>query len=199
MIKTIDYYFSLESPWTYLGAGRFDEIADRHGAAVAYKPADARVIFPRTGGLPVKKRAPERQAYRLLELRRWSAHLGVDIVLEPKFFPVPETLAAHMVVAAKRLGLEARPLVNAILRACWAEERDVSDPATLEAVAGEQGLDGGAILAAAEDAQVAAEYEANSEEALARGVFGFPAYLYRDELFWGQDRLDFLDRALAQG
>ena len=104
-----------------------------------------------------------------------------------------------MVVAAKRAGADAGRLSHAILRAVWAEERDVADPGTLRAVAAENGLDGAALLAAAETGAVREEYAANTAEAIARGVFGAPSYVYRGELFWGQDRLDFLERALARG
>jgi len=194
--KHVDYYFSSASPWTYLGHQRFAGIALRHGAQVAVKPVDYGVIFPQSGGLPLGKRAPQRQAYRLMELKRWKEHLGVPLTVQPKFFPVDANPAALAIVAAAPSGAEAQmKLAGAILRALWAEEQNIADPATLRAAAAKAGLDGDRLLADAAGAKAA--YDALTQEALARGVFGAPTYAYRDELFWGQDRLDFLDRALA--
>ncbi len=197
MPKIIDYYLTLISPWAYLGSRRFEEIATRHGAEVRVKPVDYGVIFPRTGGLPLAKRAPERQAYRLTELKRWREHLGMALNLHPKHFPVPDGLAACMVIAAGERGGDALRLAHAALRAVWTEDKDLTDGATLERIAGATGHDGAALMAAAQEPATRARYEALSEEAIERGVFGAPTYVYKDELFWGQDRLDFLDRALA--
>ena len=196
MPKSIDYYLSLRSPWAYLGSVRLEEIAARHGAEVAVKPVDYGTIFPQTGGLPLPKRAPERQAYRLMELRRWRTRLNVPLNLEPKGFAVDEALAARLVIAAGDSGGDPLRLAHAVLRAVWTEERRIDDPATLKAIADETGHDGGALLALAERPETTAAYEALTQEALSRGVFGAPTYVYKGELFWGQDRLDFLDEAL---
>ncbi len=195
MSKSVDYYISLRSPWVYLGSARLEEMAARHGATIAVKPVDFGKVFSRTGGLPLPKRAPERQAYRLVELQRWRAHLDIPLNLHPAHFAVDESLAARTVMAAEASKRVA--LAHAILRAVWTEERDISDPATLKAIAADCGLEAEALLARAEEAELQAAYEAQTEEAVARGVFGAPTYVYRDELFWGQDRLAFLDRALA--
>ncbi|MCB2100546.1 MAG: 2-hydroxychromene-2-carboxylate isomerase [Rhodobacterales bacterium] len=194
----IDYYYALISPWTYLGGPRLEHIARRHGVGIAYKPIDLAQVLPHTGGVPLAKRAPARQAYRLTELERWRAYLGVPLNLHPAHFPVPEWPAAGMVIAMARaegaLGEDPGALSNAILRAVWAEERDISDTGTLLAIAAEQGLDGPALLAAGADLK--AVWDANSAEAVARGVFGVPTYVWNDSLYWGQDRLDFLDQTL---
>ncbi len=198
MSKTVDYYYALVSPWTYLGGPRFDRIVEEAGARVSFKPIDLGKVFPVSGGLPLPKRAPQRRAYRLVELGRWRDHLGMPLNLEPKFFPAPQGLAAQTVIAARQAGADAGVLSNAILRAVWAEERNIADADTLRAICAENGLDGGALLAAAETEAAADEYAANTAEAIDRGVFGSPTYVYRDELFWGQDRLDLLQRALAK-
>lgn len=198
MAKKIDYYYSLISPWTYLGGPRLREIATRHRATIAHKPVKLAEVFPATGGLPLAKRAPARQAYRLMELARWREHLGMPLNLRPKHFPVPERPAAGMVIAARAAGLDCGLLSEALLRAVWAEERDIADRATLAAIAEACAMDGAALLAEAEKDPAAAEYQANTEEAIARGVFGAPTYAVGDELFWGQDRLDFVERALAR-
>jgi 2-hydroxychromene-2-carboxylate isomerase len=197
MAKTIDYYLTLTSPWTYLGSARFEEMARAHGAEIRVKPVNYGVIFPRTGGLPLPKRAPERQAYRLMELKRWRAYLDIPLTLHPKFFPVPDADAACMVIAAEKSGGDPLRLAHAILRAVWVEDKDITDIPTLAEIAQANGHDGARLTAAAQEPETRAAYEASTEAAIARGVFGAPMYIYNDELFWGQDRLDFLDRALA--
>lgn len=197
MNKRIDYYLALQSPWTYLGHERLLSIAERHGAAVRAFPIDFGTVFPATGGLPLPKRSPERQAYRMMELRRWRDHLGVPLTLEPKFFPVDQNPASHMVIAARRRVDPTLPLIGAILRAVWAEEKDIADGETLRAIAASCGLDAEALLSAAAGADNAETVASDTQAAIDRGVFGAPTYVYRDELFWGQDRLEFLARALA--
>jgi 2-hydroxychromene-2-carboxylate isomerase len=196
MGKVVDYYFTPMSPWTYFGHARFLGIAARHGAEVRYKPSDFGRIFAASGGLPVAQRPQQRQAYRLMELERWRKFLGMPINLRPKHVPVPTERAACLIVAAKQGGADPAGLAEAIMRACWIEERDISDPATLAAIADAVGL-GGALVERAAGPEARAEYEANTTEAIERQVFGAPTYVYRDELFWGQDRLDFVERALA--
>ena len=197
MAKLIDYYYAMPSPWAFLGAERFTKMADAAGAAVTYKPCDFRRVFSRTGGFMLKDRAPARQAYRLVDLERWRRHLGIKLTIQPKFFPVADELAARFVIAAGQLGVPMGPLTLAIMRAVWQEERDIADADTLRALADALGLAGAALLTKAREPATLEAYEGNSDEALARGVFGAPTYVYRDELFWGQDRLDFLERALA--
>ena len=197
MAKVIDYYLSLMSPWSYLGAARFADILRRAGATAVCKPVDFGRIFPASGGLPLGKRAPQRQAYRMMELRRWRDRLGIDLNLQPRYFPTAESLAAGVVIAARESGAEVLELSAAILRAVWAEERDIAEPETLRALAGELGLDGDRLLDAAASDEVRRAYEGDTEEAVARGVFGAPTYILEDEIFWGQDRLDFLARGLG--
>jgi len=192
MAKQIDYFLTPTSPWTYLGHARFAEMAKRHGASVSVKPVDYGVIFPQSGGLPLAKRAPQRQAYRLTELARWRDHLGVPLNIHPKFFPADPTQAACLICAApegKRLAV-----AGDCLRAVWAEEKNIADAGVIAEIAARHGI---ADAAAAAVARGKALYESNTQEAVARQVFGAPTYVYRDELFWGQDRLDFLERALA--
>ena len=195
MNKTIDYYLSLISPWSYLGHQRLQDIAARHQATIKLWPVDCAVIFPSTGGIPLARRSPQRQAYRMEELRRWRDYLDLPLTLEPKHFPVSDKLAAAMVIELRGQQAEsAMRLAAACLRACWVEDRDISDRHTLLAIASENQLDGEELLAAAEGApQIIA---ADSETAVKRGIFGAPSYLYNKQIFWGQDRLDFLDRAL---
>jgi len=198
MPKALDYYFTPISPWTYLGSERLAAMAERHGIAVRVKPVDYGVIFPKTGGLPLAQRPKERQAYRLMELKRWPKQLGMPLTLHPKHFPAPDLLAATVILAAGETGGDPLRLANAIGRAVWVEERNIADAATLEAIATATGHDGAALLAKASDPAIRAKREALTQEALAAGVFGAPTYVVDGELFWGQDRLDFLERKLAE-
>ena len=182
MAKIIDYYFSPVSPWTYLGHARFQEIARRHGAIVAPKPVDYGRIFPVSGGLPVAKRPPQRQAYRLVELERWRKHSGVPMNIQPKFFPYDAKLAALSIIAAGDVD-QAMKLIGAFLRGCWAEEKNMADEAEIKAAIRGAGLDGDALLRKAGAPETAAQFETFTDEAIARQVFGAPTYVYRDELF----------------
>ena len=197
MSKEIDYYYSHVSPWSYLGAARLYKIAEAAGAKINFKPVNLGVIFPQSGGLPLGKRAPQRRAYRMMELKRWKAHLGVELNLGPKFFPTNDTTANLMAVTAGLDGLDVAPLSLAILRKCWVEEKDVAEETVLVEAANQCGLDGDALLAASREDRAREGFDANTEEASKRQVFGAPTYIYKDEVFWGQDRLDFLERALA--
>jgi 2-hydroxychromene-2-carboxylate isomerase len=198
MQKTIDYYFSPSSPWAYLGHARVIAIAYKHSAALKIKPVDYGRIFPATGGLPLAQRPKARRAYRLMELRRWREHLGIQLNLQPKFTPVAQEPAARLIIAADRGGLDALALAGAVMRAMWTEERNIADAATLKEIAAEQGHDADALLARSEAADIEAAYSTYTDEALAAGVFGAPTFVYKGELFWGQDRLDFVDRALGR-
>ncbi len=171
MQKIIDYYFSTSSPWTFLGHARFGEVARRHGATIRVKPVDYGVIFPQSGGLPLLKRAPQRQAYRLVELGRWSLHLGVAMNIQPKHFPVNGNPAACLILGAPEAARFA--LAGAVLSALWTEEANIADAKVLAQLASRHGVsDAGAAIAAGEPV-----YAAVTEEARARGVFGAPTYV----------------------
>jgi carboxymethylenebutenolidase len=201
MSLAIDYYFAPQSPWSYLGHQRFWDIARAHGASVNLRPVDlGGKVFPVSGGLPLAKRAPQRQAYRLLELKRFSEWLHAPLNPQPRFFPVSGDDAAKLIIAADmKDGTEAAMrLTLGVMRAVWAEERNIADEPTLAALAAEAGLPASRIEDAHSQA-VHERYEAYTQEAIDAGVFGAPSYVVGGEIFWGQDRLDFLDRRLAQG
>jgi 2-hydroxychromene-2-carboxylate isomerase len=192
----IDYYFSTVSPWAYLAGNRLEDIAARHDATIAYKPVDLGSLFPRTGGLPLPERHPSRQAYRLQELDRQSRKLGMPLNLRPAFWPVNGAPAAYAIIAAQSAGGRVGALAQAIMRACWAEERNIAEDDTIRACLSATGFDPGladkGLLMGAET------YARNTEEAAAAGVFGSPFYVVdTGQKFWGQDRLDDLDLHLA--
>ena len=201
MAPTIDYYFAPQSPWTYLGHLRFWDIARRHGAAVRVLPVDLPgKVFPSSGGLPLRRALGERQAYRLVELKRWSDHLHAPLNLEPNYYPVNGDDAARLIIAVDMHdGSEAAMgLTDSILRAVWVQHRNIADEITLAAILSERELPVGRLDAAHSQA-VQERYEADSQAAIDAGVFGAPSYVVNGEIFWGQDRLDFLERRLREG
>ena len=199
-MATIDCYASLNSPWTYLGCARLMDIAARHGCTVAVKPARFAQVFEKTGGLPLPRRSPERRAYRMMELRRWSENLSIPLVFEPAHFPADEAPGVRLMLGAIDRGEDALSLLREIGRAVWEREEDIGSDAVLAAAATRAGMDAAAILADAPSPEEAAErHEALTAQALAAGVFGAPSYVLPDgEIFWGQDRLGLLDWRLSR-
>jgi 2-hydroxychromene-2-carboxylate isomerase len=166
---------------------------------MAVKPINLGLVFPVSGGVPLSKRAPQRQAYRLVELTRWSRYLQVPLNLHPAHFPVSADLASRFLLAALERSTDAAlDLALAFSRAVWTQDRDIADPATVHSLAAASGGDAATLAARAEAPDIATRYAALTQEAIDRGIFGTPTYVYAGELFWGQDRLDFLDRALAK-
>ena len=198
MSITITYYLSLNSPWTYMGSAPFAEIVRRHGATVDVKPAKFGPIFEQTGGLPLPKRSPQRQAYRLMELKRWREVRGIPLTVEPRYFPSDDLAATRLVIAGKLQGKDAHRLSLEFGRAIWEREESLADAAVVSAAAQRARLDASALRAnGPSDAELDALYEQFTQDALKAGVFGAPSYvLPSGEIFWGQDRLELLDRAL---
>ena len=196
--NAVDYYLAPQSPWTYLGHDRFVRLAHATGTPVRLRPCDLGRVFPVSGGLPLGKRAPQRQAYRLVDLARWSKRLGVPLNLHPKFFPVAGDPAAKVIIAVDlHDGTEAAlRYAGTVLAGVWRDELDIADTATLGAMLQRCGLDA-ARLQDAESAEVQARYDAETQQAIDAGVFGAPSYVVDGELFWGQDRLDFVEEKLA--
>ncbi len=196
----IDVYISLNSPWTYLGWSRFRGLVDRYNLNVSIKPTRFSDVFAVTGGLPLPKRAPERRAYRMMELKRWRDRLGLPIALEPKSFPADEVLGVRLLIAATLQGLNGVRLAEEIGRAVWELDQSIAEPAVLSAAATRAAIDAPAVLAAAPpSASLDAVWDANTAEAIKSGVFGAPSYvLPTGEIFWGQDRLDLLEWRLLE-
>jgi 2-hydroxychromene-2-carboxylate isomerase len=199
MPKVCEYYFAAQSPFAYLGHARFVALAKQYGVQIELKPCDLGKVFSVTGGLPLAKRAPQRQAYRLIELQRWGEFLGLPINPQPKFFPVSSDLAAKLIIAAQLAHgtNSALELTGDIMAALWADEKNIADHDTLAALAAAHELDGKALLKSAETASIQTAYDKNTDDAIAANVFGSPWYVVDGEGFWGQDRLDFVERAFA--
>ena len=198
MSKTVEYFMAPASPWAYLGHQRFVAIAKKHHANIELKSADIAKVFGATGGVPVAQRPIQRQEYRLAELTRWSTYLQIPLNLHPKFFPVSGELASKLIIATQQeVGAEAGLSVAfALGRAVWAEEKNIADGDTLASIADSLGLQGKDLMAHAASDAVAADYARHTDDALAAHIFGVPWYRVDGEGYWGQDRLDFVERAL---
>ena len=194
----MDYYFTPQSPWAYLGHERFAQMASVLGAAVRVLPIDlGGKIFPVSGGLPLKQRAPQRQAYRLLELQRYSSYLALPLNPKPRFFPVPGDDASRLIIAVD-LHDGAQPamrMAGAVFKAVWAQERHIASEKVLAELLAECGLSPDRLEQSFSQA-VHERYEANIWQAIEAGVFGAPTYGVDGEMFWGQDRLEFVERKL---
>lgn len=199
-MPTITYYMTLNSPWTYLGSARFAELAKAYGHKVDIRPSKFGVIFPQTGGLPLPKRAPARQAYRLMELKRWREVRGLPINIQPRHFPSEEAAGTRLVIATKLQGKDAHLLATELGRALWEREENLGEWSVVAAAAKRAGLDADAIRKAGpSDADLDRLHDEYTADALAKGVFGAPTYfLETGEFFWGQDRLELLERQLAK-
>jgi carboxymethylenebutenolidase len=190
----IDYYFAPQSPWTYLGHARLLAMAEAAKATVRVLPADFGQIFAQSGGLPLPKRAPQRQAYRLLELARFRDALQLPLNVQPKYFPVAADPSARLIIAADlQNGPQASlRLSGAVFAAVWAQERDIASATTLAELLEECGLPP-ELLTHSNSTTVQDQYDANTRAAIEAGVFGAPSYCVDGEIFWGQDRLEFLE------
>ena len=193
----IEYFFGIPSPFAYLGSTRFQSIVKKFNAEIIEKPCDlVGGIFAKTGGLPVPQRSPQRQKYRLDELKRWSKFLNIKINLKPKFFPPKDPhISGKYTIAANLLGVKL-VFGHELLKQIWSEEKDISDEKNIKEVSNLFNLNFQKLSDLAKSEKVSKIYLDNTENAITKNVFGSPTYIYNDELFWGQDRLDFLERAL---
>ena len=194
MKKTVYYFHSLSSPWAYMGGPRFHALIRKYNLDVIVRPTR---IVPPNGGIPLLSRPGARQRYHEIELDRWRKRLNMPLVLRPKHYPTQNEFSARMVIAADKLGWNALALSHALLHALWCEEKDMRDATARVAVATALGMDGAKLLAMQDTPEIMAAWKASEQEAAERGVFGTPTWIYQDILYWGQDRLDFLDEALS--
>ncbi|WP_371348795.1 2-hydroxychromene-2-carboxylate isomerase [Ancylobacter sp. IITR112] len=198
MSRSIDYFFSVISPWAFLGHAPFLALAARHEARVNMRPVLLGELFAETGGLPLAKRHPARQRYRLVELKRWREARGIELNVKPSHWPFDPKLADRLIIAAQIAGQEVGPLAQRLMSGVWQREENLADPATLAAVLEELALPADLLDAAGQD-RTAIIYQANHDAAIEADVFGSPAYVLDGEVFWGQDRIELLDAALSSG
>jgi len=193
----IEYYYGIPSPFTYLGSAKLQSIAKKYNAEIIEKPCDlVGGIFVKTGGIPVPQRSPQRQKYRLDEIKRWSEFLHIQINIKPKFFPPRDPhIPAKFTIAANLLGTKII-FGHELLKQLWSEEKDISDEKNIEKVSNNLKINFKELSKLAKSEKVSKIYSNNTEEAVEKNVFGAPTYIFNNELFWGQDRLEFLERAL---
>lgn len=199
MPRTIDYWFTLASPWAFLGHQPFLDLAKRENVTIRYRPVDLGEVFPHTGGLPLPKRHPARQKYRILELQRWREARGVALRINPKHWPFPAATANRTIIALAESGADPGPYTKRAFEGIWVKDEDLSQEETLVALLNECGHDGAKILAASKSDAIGALYAGYAEQAVAANVIGSPCYVLEGEVFWGQDRLTLLESALKSG
>ncbi len=199
MPRQVDYYFSFQSPWAYIGHQTFRTLVSTYDLKVNHKPVVLLDLFSETGGLPLMKRHPVRQRYRMVELQRWRDKRGLKFHLQPANWPFNARLADGVVIAAIEAGLDPARFLTRGFAAVWEDQLSLADPATLVKLADESGLPGKALVERSEQEAISAAYEQNRQDALAADVFGSPAYVLDGEVFWGQDRIEFLEDALKSG
>lgn len=191
----LQIFYGISSPWAYFGAQKAVQIARSNNAPVRLRPIR---IIEANGGIPLRSRPDSRQLYHEVELRRWREYLGIPLNLKPRFYPC-RTIepAAQAVIALQNADLDAISFSFGVQRALWAEDRDIADLGTLRAIAqaavGEAGVE---LVVDPQPGSIIDEWHGNLDEAERLGIFGTPTYVVGEELFWGQDRLDFVDRAL---
>ena len=194
---TIEYYLSVVSPWSYLGHRRFCDIAREYSAEIQYLPIDSSILFSKTGGLALKDRSSQRKRYRMQELQRWRSRLKLELNLEPQFFPTDSNLASCVIIGAIEAGHNVTELVYELMRSVWVREEDVSETSVVVGAIERSGGSPDDLLATVRNSTVQEILVQNSEQAVGKGVFGVPSYVVGEEVFWGQDRLEFLDVFLS--
>lgn len=199
MSTTIDYYFSMVSPWAYIGHDALHDMAGRHGVTINYRPVALMAVFERAGSLPLGKRHPTRQSLRWLEMQRWREKRGLGLTLQPAHWPYDATTADRTIIAGIAAGHHPAALIRAIYAGTWEEEKNLGDDAVLAETADATGLSGAELVEASTSDAIGKIYEENTEALISIGGFGSPSYVLNGELFWGQDRIDLLEDAIASG
>jgi 2-hydroxychromene-2-carboxylate isomerase len=198
-MKKILYFYSVASPWSYLGIKRLKEISKKYSAQIIEKPIDlVGKVFVATGGIPVPQRHISRQNYRLLELKRWGEFLNIKINQKPKFFPPKDPhLPALFCLASIDMGINME-FSSKILEHLWVKENDISNIDTLKLIADDLKISFEELNKLATSDKIKKIYEANTQEAINMNIFGVPSYVYNNEIFWGQDRLELLEYSLKK-
>ena len=195
---TIEYFMSPGSPWSFLGHKRFIEIVNRFNVNVNMYPVNYGEIFPLSGGVPVSKRPIQRQSIRLQELKRWGDFLKISLNPEPKFFPSKSLLPSLIIIASQlKKTNQAFDLANNIMSALWVENLNIDNEDTLINILKKMDLDADEILNYAKTKECEDAMKSGTRLAIEKGVFGAPTYIVNDQIYWGQDRLDFVERHLS--
>ena len=198
MIK-VDYFMSHGSPWTFLGHNRLNKIVKKFNVQLNMYPVNYGEIFPISGGLPVSKRPLQRQKIRLQELRRWAEFLNIDLIPEPKFFPSKSLLPSLLIIAAKiKKTNKDFELASSIMNALWVKELNIDEENTLKNIMDNLELDSEDLLSFAKSQECESIFKEYTNIAIEKNVFGAPTFIIDDQIYWGQDRLDFIERHLLK-
>lgn len=198
MKTAIDYYFTNLSPYAYLGHQTFNVMANQHQKAINYKPIKLAKLFAVLGVLPVKQRPQARQDYRLIELARWSKKRQLPLNLHPAFFPADPSLADRCTIVLQQMGKEPSEFVTNVMAACWAQEQNIADVTVIQQILTSINVDADNVIQQALSSGIDNIYEANTTDAIEKGLLGVPTYIYLDEPFWGQDRLELMADKFAK-
>ena len=196
MNNMLDYYFATPSPWAYLATPRIIELEKKYNLEINWKPADLMEIFSIHGVANVKDRPQPVQLNRLTELGRWSKFLNMPLTIQPKYFPVDPTLSHKVIILAQKNNIDVKNLIFSFQKAVWTDEKDISNENVILEICKTNKFESSSIITDANSEEIQNEYKNNTKDALSQNVWGSPTFVYNNELFWGQDRLDFLERAL---
>ena len=196
MTKTVEFFFDFGSPYTYLAYHQLPKIAANRGAQIIWRPILLGGVFQATGNRsPIE--LPAKGRYSLIDLQRWAQHFGVPMTMNPHF-PI-NTLALMRGAVAMQMQGEAvfQRYLSAVFSAMFEHPRNMGLPQEIGAVLQENGMDPTEFLNAINDPAVKEQLKNSTTQAVERGVFGAPTFFVGEQMFWGQDRLDFVDQALA--
>lgn len=192
-MKRIEFFFDYASTYSYLAHLEIEALATRYAAELVYRPMVLGFVFKATGNA-MPAAVPAKATYMMQDVRRWVRHLGLPFHM-PSVFPTNTIRALRCAVAALEQGTFLA-YHHAVMKEYWANDQDIGDADVLASIATSAGLDGPKLIARAEDASVKAQLKANTDDAVARGVFGAPTFFIGNEMFWGNDRLQFVAEAL---
>ena len=199
-MPVIEYFYAAHSAYAYLGSAKLMEIAREAGAVIEHRPMDLRKVVPASGSIPTGKRTTAHRAYFFgREIQRWSEERNAPVVSGmPTHHWNDIELPNCFLIAAMEQGHNIDALAHRFLEAHWRDDADLADAGTLVRLAGECSLDGEAILKDARSDSAKALYEQYTDEAINRSVFGSPTYFVDGDMFYGQDRLEMVAKALKQ-
>ncbi len=196
MNNMLDYYFATPSPWAYLATPRIIELEKKYNLEINWKPADLMEIFSIHGVANVKDRPQPVQLNRLTELGRWSKFLNMPLTIQPKYFPVDPTLSHKVIILAQKNNIDVKNLIFSFQKAVWTDEKDISNENVILEICKTNKFESSSIITDANSEEIQNEYKNNTKDALSQNVWGSPTFVYNNELFWGQDRIEFLERAI---